>query len=334
MDTLPDLGALRVIRAVAETGSITAAARRHGLTQSAVSQVVRRVEAAIGAPLFDRARRPLVPTAAGRILAARVQDLSRDLEDLLAVLRSAAAQPERIDLRLGLVDSFAGTVGAHLVRDLLDGTAALTLTAWSGLAFSHAEALLRRAIDAAITCDPMDGLSGIERYPVFREPYLLAVPRGLAGELAPLGLREVLARHRLVRHSERSFVGQQVERHLSRLGLRPPRAFEFDTSDALVAMVAMGMGVAVTTPLCLLQGIAHAPGIEVLPLPKPGFSRDLLLVTLRGEIPRLAPRIAARAQAVLREQAMPRLDALVPWLGAGAPALFPPTDGAGAPSPA
>ncbi|XUJ34181.1 LysR substrate-binding domain-containing protein [Bradyrhizobium japonicum] len=66
-------------------------------------------------------------------------------------------------------------------------------------------------------------------------------------------------------------VGAQVERHLSRLGIRPPRAFEFDTSDSLVAMVATGMGVAITTPLCLLQGLAHAAQVSALPLPGPGF---------------------------------------------------------------
>ncbi|MFE1599517.1 LysR family transcriptional regulator [Methylobacterium sp. ID0610] len=325
MDPLPDLKTLQLVCAVAESGSMTEAAQRCGLTQSAVSQAVRRAEAAIGTALFDRQRRPLTPTAAGRLLMSRVADLNRDVDALFAALRAVAAQPERIDLRLGLVDSFAGTVGAHLVKELIEGASALTLTAWSGLAFSHTEALMRRAIDAAITCDPMDGLSDVERYPVFREPYLLAVPRGLGPDLARMSLREILARHRLVRHSERSCVGLQIERHLGRLGLRPPRAFEFDTSDALVAMVATGMGIAITTPLCLLQGIAHAAGIAVLPLPGPAISRDLLLVTLRGEIPLLAPRIAALSRDILERQARPRIGALVPWLDAAEPG--PPVGG-------
>jgi DNA-binding transcriptional LysR family regulator len=309
----PDLRSLQIVAAVADTGSMLEASRRFGMTQSAVSQAVRRAEAAVGVAFFNRSRRPLTPTRAGRILADRVLDLNRDFEALLGTLRAAAEQSERVELRLGLVDSYAGTVGAHLVKELMTGSIALSLSAWSGLANSHAEALVRRMIDAAITCDAMDDLYDVERFPFYREPYLLVVPRGLEAEFADLDLREILARYRLVRHSERSYVGAQVERHLSRMGVRPPRAFEFDTSDSLVAMVATGMGVAITTPLCLLQGLAHAAQVSALPLPGPGFFRELLLVTRRGDISSLAPRIAEMARTSITMQAMPRIRALVPW---------------------
>ena len=309
----PDLRSLQIVAAVADTGSMLEASRQFGMTQSAVSQAVRRAEAAVGVAFFNRSRRPLTPTRAGRVLADRVLDLNRDFETLLSTLRAAAEQSERVDLRLGLVDSYAGTVGAHLVKELMTGSIALSLSAWSGLAHSHAEALVRRMIDAAITCDAMDDLYDVERFPFYREPYLLIVPRGLEAEFADLDLREILSRHRLVRYSERSYVGAQVERHLSRLGIRPPRAFEFDTSDSLVAMVATGMGVAITTPLCLLQGLAHAAQVSALPLPGPGFFRELLLVTRRGDISSLAPRIAEMARTTITMQAMPRIRTLVPW---------------------
>jgi DNA-binding transcriptional LysR family regulator len=321
MDDRLDLKSLQIVAAVAETGSMLEASRRYGLTQSAVSQAVRRAEAATGVALLDRSRRPLAPTRAGRILANRLQDLNRDLDSLLEALRAAATLPERVDLRLGLVDSYAGTVGAHLVKELMTGAMALSLTAWSGLAGSHAEALVRRTIDAAITCDPMEDLDDIERIPFYREPYLLLAPRELAAELGELELETILESRRLVRHSERSYVGAQVERHLNRLGIRAPRAFEFDTSDSLVAMVSIGMGVAITTPLCLLQGLAHAANVAALPLPGPGFSRELLLVTRRGDLSSLAPRIADMARAAIATQAMPRIATLAPWFAATKPGL-------------
>jgi DNA-binding transcriptional LysR family regulator len=311
-----DLRSLQIVAAVAETGSMLEASRRYGVTQSAVSQAVRRAAAATGVTLLDRSRRPLRATRAGRILANRFHDIHRDFGNLLDALRAAAMLPERVDLRLGLVDSYAGTVGAHLVKELATGAMALSLTAWSGLAGSHAEALVRHTIDAAITCDAMEDLDDIERFPFYREPYLLVVPRNLAAGLAELELGKILESHRLVRHSERSYVGAQVERHLNRVGIRAPRAFEFDTSDSLIAMVSIGMGVAITTPLCLLQGIAHAADVAVLPLPGPGFSRDLLLVTRRGDLSSLAPRIAEMARATIRTQAMPRISTLVPWFKA------------------
>jgi DNA-binding transcriptional LysR family regulator len=311
-----DLRSLQIVAAVAETGSMLEASQRYGITQSAVSQAVRRAEAATGVTLLDRSRRPLKATRAGRILANRFHDIHRDFGNLLDALRAAAALPERVDLRLGLVDSYAGTVGAHLVKELATGTMALSLTAWSGLAGSHAEALVRHTIDAAITCDAMEDLDDIERFPFYREPYLLVVPQHLVAELVELELGKILEAHRLVRHSERSYVGAQVERHLNRLAIRAPRAFEFDTSDSLIAMVSIGMGVAITTPLCLLQGIAHTANVAVLPLPGPGFSRELLLVTRRGDLSSLAPRIADIARATIQTQAMPRISTLVPWFTA------------------
>jgi len=311
--SVPDLRSLQIVAAVADSGSMLEASRQFGMTQSAVSQAVRRAEASVGVAFFNRSRRPLTPTRAGRILAGRILDLNRDFDTLLSALRGAATLPDRVDLRLGLVDSFAGTVGAHLVKELMTGEIALSLSAWSGLAHSHAEALVHRTIDAAITCDAMDDLYDVERFPFYREPYLLVVPRGLETEFADLDLREILARHRLVRHSERSYVGTQVERHLSRLGIRPAKSFEFDTSDSLVAMVATGMGVTITTPLCLLQGLAHVAQVSALPLPGPGFFRELLLVTRRGDLSSLAPRIAEMARTTITTQAMPRIRTLVPW---------------------
>jgi DNA-binding transcriptional LysR family regulator len=81
-------------------------------------------------------------------------------------------------------------------------------------------------------------------------------------------------------------------------------------------MVSIGMGVAITTPLCLLQGIAHAANVAVLPLPGPGFSRELLLVTRRGDLSSLAPRIADIARTTISAHAMPRISTLVPWFTA------------------
>lgn len=50
---------------------------------------------------------------------------------------------------------------------------------------------------------------------------------------------------------------------------------EFDTSDALAARVATGVGVAITPPLCLHQGAACIENVELMPLLGPGFSREL-----------------------------------------------------------
>ena len=63
------LDQLRMLIAVAETGSFSAAARRLGRVQSAVSQSVQALEATLGLALFDRGERTPKLSDAGRALA-------------------------------------------------------------------------------------------------------------------------------------------------------------------------------------------------------------------------------------------------------------------------
>ena len=78
--------------------------------------------------------------------------------------------------------------------------------------------------------------------------------------------------------------------------------------------MATGVGVAITTPLCLLQGAAFVDGVEVMPLPGPGFSRQLTFVTRRQEFVTLGPRVAELARNMVKARALPRFLELAPWL--------------------
>ena len=73
---------LQAFTAVAETGSFSAAAEQLHLTQPAVSYRIRRLESALGIPLFESPRRRLILTEAGTRLYAFCTKLSTDLESL------------------------------------------------------------------------------------------------------------------------------------------------------------------------------------------------------------------------------------------------------------
>lgn len=311
---LPDLHALEIAATVIEEGSMSAAAAQLGMTQSAVSQAMKRAEAQVEVTLVHRDRRPLVPTEAGRVLVAHIREIAIRAERAIEEVRATALRPERQDLRLGMVDTFASAVGPVLIRDLMEGAIALRVTAFSGLAHAHTDALMRHEIDAAITSDPMEELDELIRFPLYREPFLLVAPVAWGDTLRNRPLRDVLFEHRLIRYSARSHMGNQVERHLRRLRIEHPQVLSFDTSDSLLAMVAGGVGLAITTPLCLMQGAIHLPALSVLPLPSPGFSRELTLVTRRGEFDTLGPRIAEAAREMLENHTLPQIVSQIPWL--------------------
>ena len=100
-DRLDTLAALRV---VAEKGSFTQAAAELGLTQSALSHAIRRLEAEIGQRLLSRTTRSVAPTDAGAALLGRLGPALDEITDALAQLRAGAGHP-------------AGTVRLTMGRD-------------------------------------------------------------------------------------------------------------------------------------------------------------------------------------------------------------------------
>jgi DNA-binding transcriptional LysR family regulator len=88
------LDQLRILAAVAETGSFSAAARRLGRVQSAVSQSVQALEATLGVLLFDRSERTPRLSDAGRALLVDAQQILRSTESLRAHAESIAAEVE------------------------------------------------------------------------------------------------------------------------------------------------------------------------------------------------------------------------------------------------
>ncbi len=84
----PTLDQLRVLAAIAEYGSFSAAARPLNRAQSEISYAVANLEAQLGVPLFDRAGRAPVLTEAGRAIVADARRVGLLIDDMRA--RAAA----------------------------------------------------------------------------------------------------------------------------------------------------------------------------------------------------------------------------------------------------
>ena len=104
--------ALECLAAIVEEGGFERAARRLNITQSAVSQRLRALEAQVGSVLIVRSR-PLKPTSAGQLLLKHTKqlrllraDLERDLQDLMPSGRGGGREEERIAIAIN-ADSIA-----------------------------------------------------------------------------------------------------------------------------------------------------------------------------------------------------------------------------------
>lgn len=293
-----DSHSLRVIRAIADRGSITAAATSLGYSQPAVSQTVRRLEERLGMPVLTRAARGVRLTEAGEVLA-------RHAATVLRAMDSAADElAELSGLRSGLVriaafPSASSTVVPRLLGDITKRR--------PGVRFSYLEAEPPEAVqavrdhtaDLALTFsypgDPDDphraSATGLVSVPLWREDMLLLVPdaHGLAdGPIDLASLRDAgwiagcpRCRGHLVELCETS-------------GFTPALNYETDNSQAVISMVAAGLGVALLPSLALAT--TPLPAGVTTRRPASGDSRTVHLVTAQGAT--RVPAIGATIDAI------------------------------------
>lgn len=304
-----DLRALRVFLVVCEAGSMTTAAARLNLTQPAVSQAIRSLEATIGNALFDRRLRPLGLTAAGSTLHQQATQLFEHARNILPAVRSATDM-RLATLRVGLVDSIAALTVPVLVRELK--SLAGHISVWSGLSLAHGAALIERNLDLIVTAESLEDYDGFERYSLVEEPFLLILPKSLEHRKFQ-SLHELSTVLPLIRYTKRSHIGQMVDRHLRRLKVEAPRTMEFDTSEQISSLVAEGSGWSLTTPLCILQANQWCDKLAFRPLPAAGFARRLTLVARTGELGRIPQRVAVITRRILKETCLPRISEITPW---------------------
>lgn len=97
-----ELRHLRAVRAVADSGSVTKAAARLGVSQPALSAQLTRIERILGGRLFERGQDGVTPTALGRFVLQRAGALLSDLDVLVSSAREHAAAEPAV-LRIGSI---------------------------------------------------------------------------------------------------------------------------------------------------------------------------------------------------------------------------------------
>jgi DNA-binding transcriptional LysR family regulator len=297
---------MRVFITACETRCMRDAARRLRLTQPRVSQVIKGLERDLEAPLFDRTLRPMGLTSAGAMLFQKAQRLIEEAEGTRDEIRrhGSGLWPE---LRIGISDSLSVTLVPLLVRSLRQRVKSLSV--WVGSSSEACRALAGRDLDLVISCDPMTSAMHLERYELCREPIVLLSPRDVALPTGPDRDRERIAylaeRLPLIRYSTCSPLARQIGRLLEHLAVHLPNQLEFNTSEAIVHMVAERLGWAISTPLCVLQSRADTTKVVLTPLRGARAQRSIMLIGREGELGDL-PRIVARLSCdIMREEAVP-----------------------------
>ena len=296
-----DAQALRVVKAIADEGSITGAAAVLGYSQPAISQQLKRLEQRLGVPLVERVGRSVRLTEAGRILARHAPAVTTALDaaaGVLAELRGLRAGR----VRLVGFPSASPTVVPRLLAELEAHHTGVTVTYLEAEPPEAVDAVRQDRADIALTFsypgdrDDPHGSSarGLAVHTVGTDDLLAVLPighRAAAGDVVDVA---GLAGEKWIAGCPRCR-GHLLEL-CARAGFEPQIAFETDNFVAVEGLVAQGIGVA-TLPRMAVASFPQLPGVVTLPLP-PAEARTIHVVTAHGAD--RVPAIRMTLEAIVR----------------------------------
>jgi len=240
------LSQIRDFLAVAETGSIRAAARSLGLTQPALTKSLRQLEAELGTVLVTRSVRGIVPTTPGRVFLARARSIDGDLRRAREEIAQLGGSP---DGSLAVGASTAPAIGTvpRAVVELRESWPSAKIRV-SDTSFPNVLADLREGrFDLAIA--PRFGPAPLPKDEIavellFNNEVVVAVRKGHPKALAK-SLRE-LAGCEWLRSGPRGGPSTVIENAYEAIGLAPPECHvQCESLLSLPEMVAMSDFVAI-----------------------------------------------------------------------------------------
>lgn len=241
---------LRYFWAIAEERSLTRAARRLHVSQSALSIQLRKLEERLGHPLFVREKRQLTLTEAGRIALEHARAIFRAGDELVGALQGRRAS-ERAVLRVGAVATLSRNWQLELFRPLL-GREDVDLVIRSGTLRELLVQLGAHGLDVVLSNMPLprDAENRLHSLLLDREPVGL-VGRRSRGQ-KPLRFPEDLRTTPVVLPSLQSEMRAAFDRLLEDAGIRPLILAEVDDM-AMLRLLARESGALTLVPLVVVQ---------------------------------------------------------------------------------
>lgn len=273
---------LKTLVAVAQAGTFAAAGERIGLTQAAVSAQMQRLELAVGTALFDRVGRTARLNATGQQVLAQAQDVLR-LCDNLGTTPPEPRPGERVSL--GAIASVQRQWLPSILAAFHAARPACRTRVLPGVSQLLLEQVDAGELDLAIVVRPPWTMpTDLVWAPLAQEPFRLLVPQ----RVADLDWSELLLREPFIRYDHASFGGRQVDRFLRRLQLNVHEICELDELDAITALVAHGVGVAIVPQTDVT--VEWPATVRAISLGEHTFHREIGIVHRPAEVLSAAAR--------------------------------------------
>lgn len=274
---------LKLATAIADTGSVTRAANRLHLTQSALSHQLKDIEARLGTPLFLRIHRRMVLTTAGERLLESAHRILGELEHVESDLSTAGRRQATELLRV--------TTECYTAYHWLPSVLPDFRAAWPMVEVRIVPDLTRRAlaallegdVDVAIVSRRPDNRR-VAFTPLFADDIVIAVapthPLASKPYVRPIDLA---AEHLVVNDSsdQRSFLIEQI---LRPAGVMPEQVSRVPFTEAIVELVKAGLGFTAIARWAIAPAL-EAGTLVAVPLTRNGCRRQWYAATRVAKVP-------------------------------------------------
>lgn len=245
---------LEILRAIAETRNFTRAGERVGLTQSAVSQQIKALEAELGEPLLVRTSKRVEISRAGELVLAHAERIFNELEAVRAAFKGSktlAASRLRVAVATqALVHLFAPTY-AEFIRLYPQVELFFRTTANTSETIKQVRA---NAADVGFASLPIRSRQLTVRR-LFDDELVLVVskdhPFANKSSVEP----EELASERFVLYEQNVSVRHVTDAFFEEVQIEPFVVVESNDTDFILRMVAKGIGISFMPAWAVTEGV-------------------------------------------------------------------------------
>lgn len=242
-----ELRHLKYFVAVAQTGSVTQAAARCFIAQSALSAQLTRLESELGGDLFVRTSRGMRLTAAGEALRPRAEQLLALADELQSEM--AAVQGGGVgQLRMGVVQGLPRSLDLIDLLTRFHGEhPRVELSVRTGASTDLTADVRDGALDVAIVAIRVTELPGsVTVTPLLDDPLVAVAAAGLFPAGAAVGVSELARRGAFIHYQRGSGLRASVAAAFARAGLDEAEVlFELDQITDMVRLASSGTGVTI-----------------------------------------------------------------------------------------
>ncbi len=245
------LDLLYTLQAVSRYGTFAAAGARLGITQSAVSMQLKKLEELLGYCVLDRSGRKAAINEDGRKVLSQMQQV----DVILSQMKRGIADNELA----GLLK--IGSISTSLLSDIPQAVGRLRarlpqveLHITPGTSPDLLQAVEEGRLDAAVLVKPAHPIEGRLQWQQLRqEEFVLIAP----AHVRQGDTKALLSNSPFIRYDRHSFGGALVDRYLKRQRIKVSDPVEVDSIEAIALLVAAGQGVAI---------VPFSPCLKQLPL--------------------------------------------------------------------